>query len=161
MVSTTPIFSFDFSDRTWKTLDWHKVTSTEDCLALRMQQIPRRDKKLVFTMEEQKWTRQWAVDDFNSKHEKYLSSGDFILGTWVLLHETWLDSQMGNKGALRWTRPYIIHQKLHDTTYQLWELDGTVLQGSVAANRLKVFYYHEEHQTVDRKSTRLNSSHRR
>ena len=143
-----PVFSFDFSDRTWETLDWHKVASTEDLLALRMQQILRRDKKLVFAMEEQKRTRQRAVDDFNSKHEKYLSSGDFILGTWVLLHETWLESQMGNKGALRWTGPYIIHRKVHDTTYQLRELDGTVIRGSVAANRLKVFYYREEHQTV-------------
>ena len=143
-----PVFSFDFSDRTWETLDWHKVASTEDLLALWMQQILRHDKKLVFAMEEQKRTRQRAVDDFNSKHKKYLSSGDFILGTWVLLHETWLDSHMGNKGALRWTGPYIIHRKVHDTTYQLRELDGTVIRGSVAANRLKVFYYREEYQTV-------------
>jgi len=54
---------------------------------------------------------------------------------------------MGNKGALRWTGPYIVHRKLHDTTYQLRELDGTVIRGSVAANRLKIFYYCEEHQT--------------
>ena len=143
-----PFFAFDFADRTWETLDWHKVASTEDLLAVRMQQILRRDKKLVLAMEEQKRTRQRAVDDFNSKHEKYLSSGDFVLGTWVLLHETWLDSQMGNKGALRWTGPYIIHRKVHDTTYQLRELDGTVLCVSVAANRLKIFYYRKEHQTV-------------
>ena len=143
-----PFFAFDFTDRTWETLDWHKVASTEDLLALRMQQILCRDKKLVLAMEEQKRSRQQPVDDFNSKHERYLSSGEFILGTWVLLHETWLDSQMGNKGALRWTGPYIVHHKLHDTTYQLRELDGTVIRASVAANCLKIFYYREEHQMV-------------
>jgi len=132
----------------WDTLDWHSVTSTEDLLALSMQQILRRDKKLVLAMEQQKKVRQCAVDDFNHKHAHYLSSGSFILGTWVLLHETWLDSQMGNKGVLRWTGPYIVHQQLHDTTYQLRELDGTVMRGSVAANRLKNFYYREEHQTI-------------
>ena len=64
------------------------------------------------------------------------------------MHETWLDSQMGNKGALRWTGPYIVHRKLQDMTYQLRKLDGTVMCGSVAANRLKIFYYREEHQTI-------------
>ena len=143
-----PFFAFDFADKTWDTLDWHSVTSTEDLLALRMQQILRRDEKLVLAMAQQKKVRQRAVDDFNRKHAHYLSSGSFVLGTWVLLHETWLDSQMGNKGALRWTGPYIVHRQLRDTTYQLRELDGTVMRGSVAANRLKIFYYREEHQTI-------------
>ena len=104
-----PLFAFDIADRTWDSLDWHTVASTEDLLAMRMQQIVRRDKKLVLALEQQKRARQRAVDDFNSKHERILTSGDFLLGTWVLLHETWLDAQMGNKGALRWTGPYIIH----------------------------------------------------
>jgi len=143
-----PLFSFDITDRTWEALDWHTIASTKDLLTLHMQQILHQDKKLVLAMEQQKWVCQWAVDDFNGKHEHQLSSSDFILGTWVLLHKTWLDSQMGNKGVLWWTRPYIVHCKLQDTTYQLRELDGTVIQGSVAANRLKIFYYHKEHQTV-------------
>jgi hypothetical protein len=71
-----PLFSFDIADRTWEALDWHTVASTEDLLAMCMQQILRRDKKLVLAMEQQKQVRQRAVDDFNSKHERHLSSGD-------------------------------------------------------------------------------------
>jgi len=141
LYSRRPFFAFDFADKTWDTLDWHSVASTEDLLALRMQQILRQDKKLVLAMEQQKKVCQWAVDDFNRKHAHYLSSGTFILGTWVLLHKTWLDAQMGHKGVLRWMGPYIVHCQLHDTTYQLRELDGTVMRGSVAANRFKIFYY--------------------
>ena len=55
---------------------------------------------------------------------------------------------MGHKGVLRFTGPYIVHCQLHDTTYQLRELDGTVMWGSVTANCSKVFYYREEHQMV-------------
>jgi len=142
-----PFFAFDFADRNWDTLDWHNVTSTKDLLVLRMQQILQWDKKLVLAMDQQKKVCQ-QVDDFNHKHAHYLSSGSFVVGTWVLLHKTWLDSQMGNKGVLLWTGPYIVHRQLRDMMYQLWELDGTVMRGSVAANRLKVFYYWEEHQTV-------------
>ena len=114
-----PLFAFDIADRTWDVLDWHTVASMEDLLTMCMQQILRRDKQLVLAMEQQKHACQQVVDNFNSKHKHQLSSGEFLLGTWVLLHETWLDSQMGNKGALRWTGPYIIHRKLQDTTYQL------------------------------------------
>jgi len=95
LYSQWPFFAFDFAD----TLNWHKVASTEDLLAICMQQILHHNKKLVLAMEEQKHTCQQAVDDFNHKHEKYLSSGDFILRTWILLHEMWLDSHMGNKGC--------------------------------------------------------------
>ena len=82
-----------------------------------------------------------------------------LLGLGVLLHETWLDSQMGHKGALRWTGPHIVHRQMHDTTYQLRELDGTVMQGSIAASRLKVFYYREEHQTIRTVQTAEYSLH--
>ena len=64
------------------------------------------------------------------------------------MHETWLDSQMGDKGALRWTGPYIVHRKLQDTTYQLRELDGIVMHRLVTANCLKIFYYRQEHQMI-------------
>lgn len=143
-----PFFAFDIADRTWDTLDWDRVATTVDLIAIRAQQILRRDKFLVLALEKQKASRQRAVDDFNKKHERYLSSGDFAIGTWVLVHETWLDTQMGNKGALRWTGPYIVHRVLRETTYQLRELDGTVRRESYAADRLKIFYYREEHQTI-------------
>lgn len=58
-----PFFAFDLTDRTRETLDWHTVTSTEDLLAMWMQQILCQDKKLVFAMEQQKPVHQWPVDD--------------------------------------------------------------------------------------------------
>ena len=68
-------------------LDWHTMASTEDLLAMWMGQILQQDKKLVLAMEQQKHIHQRVVDDFNSKHKHHLSSGEFLLGTWVLLHE--------------------------------------------------------------------------
>ncbi|KAG5643111.1 hypothetical protein H0H81_010271, partial [Sphagnurus paluster] len=47
--------------------------------------------------------------------------------------------------------------KLRDTTYRLRELDGTVRRESVAANRIKIFYYRREHQTVRSMSAKLYS----
>ena len=114
-----PILAFDIADRTWDFLDWHQVKTTEELIALRAQQLVKRDKELVLALEQQKESRRKAVDDFNKKHEKYMVSNDFDIGTWVLVHETWLDGQKGNKGALRWTGPYIVHEKFNNKTYRL------------------------------------------
>ncbi|KZT00323.1 uncharacterized protein LAESUDRAFT_633658, partial [Laetiporus sulphureus 93-53] len=62
-------------------------------------------------------------------------------GTWVLVHETWLDAQHGNKGVLHWSGPYVVHERYASGSYCLKELDGTVLKEAVTANRVKLFYY--------------------
>jgi hypothetical protein len=144
----SPLLAYDIADRTWDTLDWHTVQSTADLIGMRARQIARRDRHLVQGLAQQKALRKRAVDEFNEKHRTQLSTGDFTLGTWVLAHETWLDTQVGNKGALRWTGPFIIHEKVRDKTYKLRELDGTVKRELYFATRLKIFYYRERYQTV-------------
>lgn len=143
-----PILAFEIADRTWDVLDWDQIRTTDDLLAIRAQQILRRDKDVVIALNQQKKARQKSVDDFNLKYSKYLTNNDFELGTWVLAHETWLDNQMGNKGALRWTGPYIVHERRERGGYRLRELDGTVMRDTFAPSRLKIFYYRTDHQTL-------------
>ena len=143
-----PLLVFDVADRTWETLDWDKVITTEDLITIRTLQISRRDTVLLDALEHQKKRRQRSVDDFNKRYEKYFVENDFDIGTWVLLHETWLNDQHGNKGVPRWSGPFAIHQKLSDYSYRLREIDGTVKRGKVAKDRLKIFYYREENQTI-------------
>jgi hypothetical protein len=50
----SPLLAFDISDRTWDTLDWHIVRTTADLIALRAQQIVRRDQRLVQGLEQQR-----------------------------------------------------------------------------------------------------------
>ncbi|KAF8233968.1 hypothetical protein L208DRAFT_1264267 [Tricholoma matsutake] len=112
------------------------------------QQITRCDCHLVQGLAQQKALCKRAMDEFNEKHWAQLSTGKFKLGTWVLAHETWLDTQVGNKGTLRWTGPFIIHEKVQDKMYKLRELDGTVKCELYFATWLKVFYYRKHYQMV-------------
>ena len=125
-----PILAFDIVDVTWETLDWHTVHTTEDFIAIRTQQILRQDKKLAQALECQQQNRQRAINDFNKRYEKDLVSNNLDIGTWVLVHETWLENQKGNKGVLRWMGPYIVHVKVkhegEQRGYKLREPDGTV-----------------------------------
>src|ERR1700733_6495181 len=136
-----PLLVFDIADRTWETLDWDKVITTEDLIAIRTLQFSRRDTVLADTLQRQKRERQRAVNNFNKKYEDYFVDNDFDVGTWVLLHKTWLEDQHGNKGANRWSGPFAIHEKLSDHSYRLREIDGTIKRGKVAKDRLKIFHY--------------------
>lgn len=110
---------------------------------------------LAHANQQKKW--QHAVDDFNKHYEKILVGNDFAVGTWVLVHEMWLDTQRGNKGALRWSRPFIIHEwVIHDGLlkgYKIWELDGNIRMSLVPLDHVKIFYYRDKHQTIKMFST--------
>ncbi|TFK58086.1 hypothetical protein BDN72DRAFT_742688, partial [Pluteus cervinus] len=115
---------------------------------LRMQQITMRDEAELSALEKQKRERQRDLERFEEKYGRYLTKEGFPIGSWVVRHESWLDTQKGNKGAMKWTGPYIIHDRRDDVVYQLRELDGTVMRGWVNRDRLKIFYYREDHQTL-------------
>ncbi|OJT10001.1 Retrovirus-related Pol polyprotein from transposon 17.6 [Trametes pubescens] len=141
------LYPFDLTDRTWYTLDWHKVRSTEDLLTLRATQLARRELDIGEAQENVRKTRQRAVDDFEKRNAHRIRREPYEIGTWVLLHETWLDNQHGNKGAMRWAGPYVVHKR-HKNTYMLKELDGALFRSQVAGSRLRLFYFRDELQTL-------------
>ena len=142
------LFPFDMTDRTWNYLDWHKVHSTEDLLALRILQLTRREEDIGAAVDHLAAERQRAIDDYHRRNASRIRPGTFTPGTWVLLHETWLDTQHGNKGALRWAGPFVVDCHLPGSgSYRLRELDGTVLRAAAPADRLKLFYFRDDLQS--------------
>jgi hypothetical protein len=61
-------------------------------------------------------------------------------------------AEKGNKSALRWSGPFIIHEKVvHEGKlkgYKLGEFDGNIRRSMVALDHIKIFYYRNEHQTI-------------
>lgn len=148
MYGQEALLPFDLTDRSWYALDWDTVRTTEDLLTLRTKQIGRRDEHLGPASAEATRTRQKAIDNYMKKNEKRLVNGDYEPGTWVLVHETWLDRQLGNKGHLRFAGPYIVHSKHQNNNYRLRELDGSLIKEAVPAARLKIFFYRTDFQTM-------------
>lgn len=142
------LLPFDITDRTWFVLDWEKVRSTSDLLAIRMQQLARREEDIGRAMDHLEQSRQRSADDRNRTAGKHLRVEKLEPGTWVLVHETWLDLQHGNKGSLRWAGPYVVHQCYESGSYALRELDGTLLKESVAGSRIKIFHFRDRNQSM-------------
>ncbi|OBZ65135.1 hypothetical protein A0H81_14865 [Grifola frondosa] len=147
LYSQNPVFGFDLSDRTWSTLDWFAVKDTDGLIALRLQQITRREKDIGRATEKLNKARAKAVEDYEKRNAGRIQTEMLAVGTLVLVHQTWLDNQHGNKGALRWAGPYVV-RKVVDRFYQLMELDGTEMRGAFAADRVKRFFHRFENQTM-------------
>jgi hypothetical protein len=102
-----PLLAFHITDRSWHTLEWTKVKSTKDLLAIRIKQLSRRDEYIGEADVRAEKSRKKAAEYFYERHKARMSSGDFAPGTFVLVWNNSLDFQFGNKGALRWHGPYI------------------------------------------------------
>jgi hypothetical protein len=142
-----PVFAFDIYDHTWQTLDWHDVKSYADLITLRAQQILRRDELLTPALEDLRRSRLRSIEHMNRKM-RYHSFKDFEPGMWVWRHETHLENQHGQKEEMRWSGPYIVHEKHPNDVFTLRELNGVVIRGTVTVHRLKLFYYRPDRQTL-------------
>ncbi len=143
-----PVLSFDLSELTWQTLDWHLVSTTTELLALRTLQLERRDPKLREANLKLRVTRQRAVDDHAKRYGHQFAFHDYQEGMYVWLRESQLETQQGNKSDWTYSGPYVIHAKRETGSFVLRELDGTILRGHVNAQRLRLFFYRPENQTL-------------
>jgi hypothetical protein len=136
-----PLFPFDISERTWHTLDWHKVESTTDLLALRMAQLKERNDYMDQASKDLEAQRRKNAQAFWDKYGKAQYKELMKPGTMVLVYKNFLDNQQGNKGALRWFGPYYMVENRPSGAYVLAELDGMVLSKPIAAQWVKMFHF--------------------
>jgi hypothetical protein len=139
---------------TWNTLPWHTVRTRADLLAMRAEQILRRDLDLeeatarVERMRKQ--GKEYQDEAMNAVDSNY------NVGDLVLLHNSrWKeDNSASRKLGFWWLGPYrVISTNHRKGNYTLQELDGTIMQGTVPGRRLKPYYSREHQETVINSST--------
>ncbi|THU80494.1 hypothetical protein K435DRAFT_622727, partial [Dendrothele bispora CBS 962.96] len=115
---------------------------------LRILQLQRRDPNLQKAYQTICESRKRAVDDAAKKYHYKFDFHDFEEGMYVWLRESQLANIKGNKGDWTYSGPYVIHEKRDTGSYVLRELDGTILNGHVNAQRLRLFYFRPDNQTL-------------
>ncbi|THU79440.1 hypothetical protein K435DRAFT_586096, partial [Dendrothele bispora CBS 962.96] len=131
-----PVMSFDITEHTWQTLDWDRVQTHEELLAIRILQLMRRDPKLQEAYDSVRNSRKRAIDDIHKRNGGRFDFHQFEEGMYVWLRESQLDEIIGGKGLPTYSGPYIIHQKKEKGAYVLRELNGVILPGRVNVQRL-------------------------
>jgi hypothetical protein len=133
---------------TWQTLDWDKVHTHEDLLAIRTLQLSRRDVKLKDSNAKLRESRQRAIDDLHKRNHFMFDFANYEVGMYVWLRESKFDETKGNKEKWTYSGPYIIHQKRDRDSFVLRELSGAILKGHVNIRRLRLFYFRPDNQTL-------------
>ncbi|KAJ7247282.1 hypothetical protein C8J57DRAFT_1081014 [Mycena rebaudengoi] len=162
-----PVLSFDIAEITWQTLDWDKIYTTEDLLAIRARQLSRRDPKMKEANERIRLSRLRAIEDLHKRNHFQFDFAGYEEGMYVWLRESQYDETKGDKGKWTYSGPYVIHEKREHDAFVLRELDGAILKGHVNIRRLRLFYFRPSNQTLktslrprDRRTQVANSNYR-
>src|SRR6266478_6143810 len=81
-----PLLPFDVIDSTFHVLDWLKVTTTVELLALRMEQLEQRNDLLRDAKEQNFRSRTKAVVAYNKRHAHRMNHGEYSKGELVLIY---------------------------------------------------------------------------
>jgi hypothetical protein len=137
------LFPYNLSDETWYTINWHDIETTAGLLAARAIQIQHmrmdRQKAASHNMR----ARIQAAKDFAIKNARRLVSGSYNHGQLVLvaLRGPGIVRGLGAaKSEDTWAGPFRVIRHFKSGSYQLEELDGALIKGSVPAGHLKPFY---------------------
>lgn len=134
-----PVLPIELDIPTWRILPWDQVHSRAELIAMRIRQLERRDEDVEEATLLLQRMRMQGKDLFDETHrvqEDWLKADDL-----VLLYDSQREANMSIKLAFKWLGPYRVAESIVDKgTYLLKELDGTMLAGTFAGNRLKHFH---------------------
>ncbi|KAI0997515.1 hypothetical protein K3495_g10672, partial [Podosphaera aphanis] len=154
----------------WRVLEWSKVKSRSELLAVRARQLEVRDNDLSESVLRKRRLRQERAEAWNDSHR--LRTKPFLQGDVVLKRDSRRqgDMTLTEKLTRKWLGPFrIASANTEKGYYTLEELDGTRLAGTVAANRLKNFVSRDDylcsassdqptHESTPSESTAASSS---
>jgi hypothetical protein len=139
-------FPFHIDDKSWYILDWHSIRTTKELLLMRTKQFAALKEDRTWAARTNKKTRYQAAHDHAKRNAKRLVRGHYRPGTLVIIYQAQFDVNAKFQGAKyreRWAGPYRVVAHLPSGSYRLMELDGSPLNGSIAANRVKLFHSRE------------------
>jgi hypothetical protein len=155
------LFPFNISDETWYTVDWHGIKTTEDLLTVRALQIRKLHMDRQGAANKNARARVQAAKDYATRHAGRLVSGKYAKGELVLVALKGPGIIRGSglpKSADSWAGPFKVVKRFKSGSYQLGELDGSKIKGSIPAGHLKPFYTKHNPAIFDSASSEAESS---
>jgi hypothetical protein len=137
------LFPYNIREETWYTIDWHNIETTQELIAVRALQIGKLRLDRRTASKRNITNRINAAREYATRNAGRLISGNYNPEELVLIAMKGPGVVRGNNAAKSdstWAGPFKIAKRYRSGSYQLKELDGTTLKGSVAARHLKPFY---------------------
>ncbi|KAF8296980.1 hypothetical protein DL93DRAFT_2146214 [Clavulina sp. PMI_390] len=136
------VFPFNLDEPTWYTIQWNTIRNTVDLVAARAQQLRRLREDRLKANKSNVRTRIEAARAHDVANAKRLISGRYRRGEFVLVATKGYDVNRPrrSKSDERWVGPFKVQNRYRSGSYQLKDLNKTILSGSFPASHLKPFY---------------------
>jgi hypothetical protein len=140
-----PILPFDLSEQTLMTLGFTTNMTTADLLALRIKQLAKRQEDIEEVAEILAKSRLQTKQRYEEEYKTTIFKETHTPGTLVLVRNKAIEQSLDRKHKDKYLGPYSVIRRVHPTgPYQLAELDGTPMLGTVAARRLLEYHSRED-----------------
>lgn len=128
-----PVLPFDPTEVTFQLQGVTQRISSEDLLALRIQQLEKRPDDISQAAETIKVSRLQSRLYFKGCFKGRLSKKIFNPGDTVLVRNSGGEKGLDRKAKERYSGPYIVFRQIAGASYVLMEQDGTVHRRGVVA----------------------------
>ena len=128
-----PVLPFDLMEATFLVRGYTPGMSTSDLLALRIQQLAKREADLAKAADTLKKARLASREEFMKRFFSRLIKENYRPGTLVLMRNT---DERRSKSDPRYFGPYEVVRQTKGGSYILKEMDGTLFANTVAAFRI-------------------------
>ena len=135
-----PLLPFDISEATYLVPEFDAPIETSDLLAVRAQQLMKRDDDLADIGTRVLAARYRSVEHFIADNRHSIRDYDFKPGDLVLVRNVSIETSHDSKTLPRYAGPLMVVQRYPRGSYQLAEVDGALSRLRFAAFRLIPYY---------------------
>jgi transposase InsO family protein len=155
-----PVLPFDLAEATFMVEGFRGDLTSEELLALRIQQLEKRPEDLARAAETLRKARFRSKEQFEKRFSLRLQKGHYKPGELVLIRNTRIEKELNRKTKPRYLGPFAVVRRTTGGSYILRELDGTVSRRGIAAFRLLPYIsrFSEEFARLRRTSSKFQSS---
>ena len=131
-----PVLPFDLTEATFMVQGFYSGMSTEELLALRIQQLEKRTEDIEQAAATIRQSRLRSKDQFEKLFKRRLTTHEFKPGDLVLVRNSQIEKELDRKSKPRYLGPYEIVRQTRGGSYVIQEMDGTVSRQGIARFRL-------------------------
>ena len=135
-----PVLPIDLLEATYLVSGFKKNLSTQELLALRIQQLSKNPSDIAIAAENLRNSRLRSKAQFEQRYQKRLWRGEHQAGDFVLVRNTQVEKELNRKSKSRYLGPFEVVRRTKGGSYVLKELDGAIFRRGVAAFRLLPYY---------------------
>jgi hypothetical protein len=140
-----PLLPFDITEATFLMPEITSSISTHELLAVRAQQLAKRDEDLARIHERILASRYTSIKDFERRFSNTITDRSFKPGELVLVLNKKIEPASNAKCKPRYFGPMVVVSRNTNGAYHLAEVDGSISKLKFAAFRL--IPYHTRSQT--------------